>query len=160
MGYHPRLIIIMILSHEVWLLPLLQPNAADRRRKKREETLHGFLPDHAVQRYSVRSRSSATKRCFGWGSQKEKWNTGGYNSLPNVGFTKVIMDCGVISKSFASAITWGQENKPSGIEEDSLSLKLFILVMKTEQNVTYQSLPSGESWSLSQHLKKISCLWG
>lgn len=63
-------------------------------------------------------------------------------SLPDVAFTKVIMDCGIISKGFFIAVAWGQKNKPPGAEEDSLYLRLFVLAVNTEQNLTHQSLPS------------------
>lgn len=49
------------------------------------------------------------------GQRKYNGTTSGCNSarsLPDVGFTKVVMDCGVISKDFFIAIAWGQENKP------------------------------------------------
>lgn len=49
------------------------------------------------------------------GQRKYNGTTSGCNSarsLPDVGFTRVIMDCGVISKDFFVAIAWGQENKP------------------------------------------------
>lgn len=82
-----------------------------------------------------------------WMMDKEKNNasTSSYNSaksLPDVGFTKVIMDWGIISKDFFIGMAWGQGNKPSEAEEDSLYLRLFFLTVNTAWNWTYQSVPS------------------
>lgn len=92
------------------------------------------------------------KHALDEGQRKNNGTISSYNSaksLPDVGFTKVIMDCGIISKDFFIAMAWGQGNKPSRAEEDSLYLRLFVLAVNTEQNLTYQSLPSkGSSKSL------------
>lgn len=82
-----------------------------------------------------------------WMMDKEKnsGNTSSYSSaksLPDVGFTKAIVDWGIISKDFFIAVAWGQGNKPSEAEEDSLYLRLFVLTVNTVQNWTYQSVPS------------------
>lgn len=79
------------------------------------------------------------------GQRKNNGSASSYNSaksLPDVGFTKVIMDWGIISKDFFIAMAWGQGNKPSGAKKDSLYPRLFILTVNTEQNWTYQSLSS------------------
>lgn len=84
--------------------------------------------------------SSATQNALDEGQRKSNGNSSSYNSaksLPDVGFTKVIMDWGIISKDFFIAMAWGQVHKPSGAEEDSLYLRLFILTVNMEQNWTY-----------------------
>lgn len=99
-----------------------------------------------------------------WMAVKEKNNghTSSYNSaksLPDVGFTKVIMDWGIISKDFFIAMAWGQGNKPSEAEEDSLYLRLFVRTMNTVQNWTHQSVRSkGSPKSLLREPKENQLL--
>lgn len=52
------------------------------------------------------------------------------------------MDWGIISKDFFITTAWGQGNKPSEAEEDSLYLRLFVLTVNEVQNLAYQSVPS------------------
>lgn len=86
---------------------------------------------HALHRHSRKTHSVFCNTDMLWMAVKEKnnGNTSSYNSaksLPDVGFTKVIMDWGIISKDFFIAMAWGQGNKLSEAEEDSLYLRLFV----------------------------------
>lgn len=134
----------MILSHKGCLLPIPEPSTAARTREERP-----FMTfPHKCCAQAFRENSLCLlqhQHALDEGQRKNNGTASSYNSaksLPDVGFTKVIIDWGIISKDFFIAMAWGQGNKPSGAEEDSLYLRLFTLTVNTEQNWTYQSLPS------------------
>ena len=123
------------------------------RRERRQRPFTAFPCPRCAQAFRENSLCLLQyKHALDEGQRKNNGNASGYNcakSFPDVGFTKVIMDWGIISKDFFIAVAWGQGNKPSGAKEDSLYLRLFVLTVNTGQNWTYQSLPSrGSSKSL------------
>lgn len=128
-------------------LPRTQHSSMEKREDRGDRDPSQIFPVHALHRHSGKTHSVFCNRNMLWMTVKEKnnGNTSSYNSaksLPDVGFTKVIMDWGIISKNFFVAMAWGQGNKPSEAGEDSLYLRLFVLTVNTVQNRTYQSVPS------------------